>query len=247
MAILVVLCIRTYREISMYSGTYEFLSELWPVMSGAREYIVTQDSSFKLPSYWFLFHEYLFFLIGFYPVNELNLGNGQALIRSHSKKIWYLSKLFSAVVNVILYYLCFVLFLAVGNLLHGGRWMPENHIIGLAGILIDGKSLSDLFLAFLLLPLLVSTALVSVQLMLSFLLGPVSSFMIITGYLIASVFWMNPLFIGNYSMLLRQSWVSGKQTITVPGGIVITLTVLLFSLLAGMIVFDRKDVLPTEQ
>jgi hypothetical protein len=240
------LCIRSFGEVSFYSGAYDLLSELLPVMGGAREYVLSADSSFQLPAYWFLFHVYLFFLIGFYPVSELYLGNGQALIRTRSRKIWIVSKLFSIFLNITLYYGCFLLLLLIGNLLHGGEIIPRNGIIGLGGIAIFNKSISDLFVAFILLPLLVSVALGVIQILMSLFLDPVLSFMAVVGYLIASVFWMNPLLIGNFSMLYRQDWISGKATIDITTGTVLCFVLTVVALILGVIMFQRKDILPAE-
>jgi hypothetical protein len=215
-------------------------------MSGAREYELYADSTFQFPAYWFLFHGYLFFLIGFYPVSELYLGNGQALIRTRSRKIWIVSKLFSIFLNITLYYGCFLLLLLIGNLLHGGEIIPGNGIIGLGGIAIFNKSISDLFVAFILLPLLVSVALGVIQILMSLFLDPVLSFMAVVGYLIASVFWMNPLLIGNFSMLYRQDWISGKATIDITTGTVLCFVLTVVALILGVIMFQRKDILPAE-
>jgi hypothetical protein len=242
----VFLCVRSLGEVSFYSGSYDLLSVLWPVMSGAREYELYADSTFQFPAYWFLFHGYLFFLIGFYPVSELYLGNGQASIRSRSRNIWIVSKLISVFLNIAWYYGCFLLLLLMGNLFHGGEIVPANGIIGLSGVAIFDKSGLELFAAFILLPLLVSVALGSVQVLMSLFLNPVLSFMTVIGYLIASVFWMNPLLIGNFTMLYRQDWISGGSTISVMAGIglCLGLTAAVFGL--GVILFQRKDILPTE-
>lgn len=239
------LCFRTFSEVSFY-GSYDLLSELWPVMSGAREYLLSEDSSFQLPAYWILFHGYLFFLIGFYPTNELYLGNGQTLIRTLSRKSWIISKQISVLVNITLYYGCFLALLLIGNLLHGGEIIPGNGIIGLSGIPIFDKNSLELFIAFILLPLLMSVALGEIQVVMSLFIDPVLSLMIMIGYMIASVFWMNPLLIGNFSMLYRQDWVSGSPEISAITGIVLCFVLIFIALVVGAFMFQKKDILPSE-
>jgi hypothetical protein len=240
------LCIRSFGEVSLYSCSYDLLSELLPVMGGAREYVLSADSSFELPAYWFLFHIYLSFLIGFYPASELYLGNGQTLIRACSGKIWIVSKIISVFLNITLYYGCFLFLMLIGNWIYDGEIIPKNGIIGLGGIPIFSKSVLELFVAFILLPLLVSVALGVIQILISLFFEPVLSFMAVVGYLIASVFWMNPLLIGNFSMLYRQDWISGKSTIDVITGVVWCLVLTAIALILGVIMFQRKDILPTE-
>ena len=238
--------IRTFGEISFYSGTYDLLSELWPVMSGAREYLLSEDSSFQLPAYWFLFHVYLFFLTGFYPASELNLGNGQALIRTYSRQKWIVSKFISVLVNIALYYGCFLMLLLFGNLLHGGKIIPGNGIIGLSGIPIFNRNLGELMIAFMLLPLFMSIALGEIQMVMSLFVSPVLSFMTVVGYMIASVFWTNPLLIGSYSMLYRQQWVSGKSTISLMTGMLLCFVLTVTTLVVGVLMFQKKEILPSE-
>ena len=245
MIILLFLCIRTFNAVS-FVGTYDLLSELWPVMSGAREYILSEDSSFALPAYWFLFHGYFFFLIGFYPANELYLGNGQPLVRTASRTKWIISKQINLFVNVVAYYGCFLIFMLIGNYIYGGEVIPENEIIGYCGMPFFDKSHWELFTAFILLPMLVSVALGQIQILMSLFISPVVSLMITVGYMIASVFWMNPLFIGNFSMLLRQDWISGNPDISVSVGVVICIILIFASNLAGICMFQRKDILPSE-
>ena len=243
--ILLFLCVRTFGAVS-FAGTYDLLSELWPVMSGAREYILSEDSSFALPAYWFLFHGYFFFLIGFYPANELYLGNGQPLVRTASRTKWLISKQINLFVIAVAYYGCFLIFMLIGNYIYGGEVIPENEIIGYCGMPFFGKSHWELFTAFILLPMLVSVALGQIQILMSLFISPVVSLMITIGYMIASVFWMNPLLIGNFSMLLRQDWISGNPDISVPVGVVICIILILVSSFAGIYMFQRKDILPLE-
>lgn len=243
--ILLFLCVRTFNAVS-FTGTYDLLSELWPVMSGAREYILSEDSSFVLPAYWFLFHGYLFFLIGFYPVNELYLGNGQPLVRTASRTKWIISKQINLFVNIVAYYAYFLIFMLIGNYIHGGEIIPENGIIGYCGIQFFDKSNLEIFTAFIILPMLMSVALGQIQILLSLFINPVISLMITVGYMVASVFWMNSLFIGNYSMLLRQDWISGNPDISVPIGVVVCMILIFATSFAGIYMFQRKDILPLE-
>ncbi len=238
------LCIRTFDEVSFYAGSYDLLSELWPVMSGAREYLLAEDSSFQLPAYWFLFHAYLFFLVGFYPAAELHLGNGQALIRTCSRKNWIISKWISIIINTVLYYGLYLVLLLAGNMFHGGVLIPGNGIIRLGGIPVFSRSRWDLLAAFVLLPLFMSVALGEMQVVISLFVGPVLAFMAIFGYMIASVFWMHPLLAGSYSMLYRQDWVSGRPVISVATGMLLCPALIIFALAAGILMFQRKDILP---
>lgn len=243
LAIQLFLCVRTFSELSFHGGPWDLLSALWPVMSGAREYELSQDSSFQLPAYWFSFHAYLLFLTGFYPVNELYLGNGQALVRTYARGKWLMSKIISAVLNISVYYGSFLAFGMIGNLLSGGEWIPRNGIIPFAGVPIWDKSLWELCAAFVVLPWLVSVSLCTVQIVLSIFMDPVIAFMVNIGGLAASVFWRNPFLPGNYAMLYRQDWVCSRPGISLASGVALCLGLTAAAAALGAIFFQKKDIL----
>lgn len=234
---------RIFGEIDNWVKVYDFFSEIWAVMCGEKEYILKEDSIFNLPTHWMIFHGYLFFLVGFYPVNDLYHGNGQTCIRAKSRRQWMLSKQISIFLNVVVYYACFLAVFYIGNALHNGTLLPENGMLSLSGTRITSQSTMELVMAFIVLPLLVSWALVQIQVVLSFFISPVLSFMLMLGYLIASVFWMKPYWIGNFAMLYRQRWVSGCVDLTVDAGIQICVVIIILSSVLGIFLLERKDIL----
>ena len=234
---------RIFGQIDTWIKVYDFFSEIWGVMCGEKEYILKDDSNFNLPTYWMVFHGYLFFLVGFYPVNDFYHGNGQTCIRAKSRRQWMLSKQISIFLNIVLYYACFLTVFYIGNVFHNGTLLPENGMIDLAGVRVTSLSMMELVMAFIILPFLVSWALVQIQVVLSFLISPVLSFMLMLGYLIASVFWMQPYWVGNFAMLYRQRWVSGRVDLTVDAGIQICVVIIILSSVLGIFLLERKDIL----
>lgn len=238
--------LQIFRQIASVVGVYDFFSEIWPVMCGEREYILMNDSTFQLPAYWMLFHGYLFFLIGFYPVSDLYHGNGQTCIRAKSRRAWMFSKQISIFLNIVLYYVFFLILLWIGNAFYHGTLLPESGVLSLSGLRVLNKSISELVVAFIILPFLVSWALVEIQIVLSFMISPVLAFMFMVGYLIASVFWMQPYWIGNFAMIYRQGWVSGRADLSVNTGIQICVVLIVLSYMLGIFLFERKDILTEE-
>lgn len=236
----VYLCIRIFHEISWYDSPYDFFSELWMLMRGESDNQLTIRSS-----YWVLFHGYLCFLIGFYPVNEWYLGNGQTSIRSYSRKRWLFSKLISVAVNVIVYYGGMIGFMLLRNLFYGGTILPESGVLAV-GIPIYNQSMIELWLFFLILPFLVSLALGELQVCLSFWVNPVFAFMINVAYLIAAIFIPSPSLLGNFAMLYRQNWVSGNQAIDWDIGILLCTLLLIATIVIGLVLFEKKDILPEQ-
>lgn len=244
--ILAFLAFRSIDVVTYYGFTPDLLSTSWSVMSGAREYLLSADRTFELPAYWFLFHIYLSFLVGFYTVSELRFSNGHAITRTYSRTIWLASKLFSIIVNIILYYSCFFLFLLVGILFTGGTVFPSTGVIGISGVVVGGMSIMSVFLKFWLLPMIVSVTLCLIQVIASLFFEPVLSFLCTVGYLIASVFWTSPILIGNFAMLLRQNWLSGKPLLNDLAGVFICIAMTSIVVFVGVRSFQKKDILSEE-
>lgn len=90
--------------------------------------------------------------------------------------------------------------------------------------------------------LLVSLALCLTELVLSLILEPALSLFLMLGYLTASVFWASPAFLGNFSMLLRQDFLSGIPGINFPDCLIICTLWSAAVLALGKSWIRRKDI-----
>lgn len=90
--------------------------------------------------------------------------------------------------------------------------------------------------------LLVSLTLCLTELVLSLILEPALSLFLMLGYLTASVFWASPAFLGNFSMLLRQDFLSGIPGINFPGCLLICTLWSAAVLALGKSWIRRKDI-----
>lgn len=84
---------------------------------------------------------------------------------------------------------------------------------GLYGISPETLTGWEIFLRWWVQPILVSLTLCLTEMMLSLALEPAMALFLTLGYLTASVFWASPGFLGNFSMLLRQDFLSGNPAI----------------------------------
>ena len=90
--------------------------------------------------------------------------------------------------------------------------------------------------------LLVSLTLCLSELMFSLILEPALSLFLMLGYLTASVFWASPAFLGNFSMLLRQDFLSGIPGINFPNCLTICTLWSAAVLALGKSWIRRKDI-----
>ena len=90
-------------------------------------------------------------------------------------------------------------------------------------------------------PVLVSLALCLAQLVASLALGPALSLFLTLGYLTASVFWASPRLLGNFSMLLRQDFLSGIPEICFRNCLFLCAAWSIGALSLGAVWIGRKD------
>ena len=100
------------------------------LFQGLPEYRLSEAGVFELPVHWLIFHGFLLFLVGFYPVQELTYSGGQAFVRSGRREYWLLSKVLWVCFTVAGYYLMLAAVLAVCSLLAGdpGTWCEHRSL-----------------------------------------------------------------------------------------------------------------------
>ena len=221
-------------------GFWERLAFLF---QGLPEYHLSQTGTFELPVHWLIFHAFLLFLAGFYPVQELTQSGGQAFIRSSRRGYWLLSKALWVFATVAGYYLMLAGVLAVCSLASGGPWAPPAAMTALFGIDMAGRSFAEIALYWWAMPVLVSAALCLTEALMSLLIEPLLAFFVMLSYLVASVFWSFPILIGNDSMLLRSKLLSGNPAMSAQKCLAACLILIVLALVLGIKLFRGKDIL----
>lgn len=207
-------------------------------------YPLLSVEDFEFPVQWFLVMSGCLFLNLDYPLNDLTEAGQQVIIRSVSKKSWFLSKcvwnLLSCVVYVLLGTLTALVF-ALGN---GGSAALVNtpQVCENALQLYGAKALTvgQTLITAAGLPLLTLMALNMLQMVLCLLVKPVFSFLICVCLLIMSLFVNSPYMLGNGAIVARSGiLLEGMQE---PISAALTcVAVIGICVIVGMIRFDRMD------
>lgn len=231
-------------RLSLISNTpIGFWERLTFLFQGFPEYHLSQTGTFELPVHWLIFHAFLLFLAGFYPVQELTQSGGQAFIRSSRRGYWLLSKALWVFATVAGYYLMLAGVLAVCSLAAGGPWAPPTAMTALFGIDMAGRSFAEIALYWWAMPVLVSAALCLTEVLMSLFIEPLLAFFVMLSYLVASVFWSSPILIGNYSMLLRSKLLSGNPAMSAQKCLAACLILIVLALVLKIKLFRGKDIL----
>lgn len=232
----------TINEFMSNSSNIGILGYFTYILQGMMPYIKTSDSVFTIPVSWFLFYAYLFFLVGFYPVSDLYGAGKKTLVLSGSRLKWLWSKYIWTILNVIVYYVAMLLTLVIMTMVIGKWDTTADEMLMDMGIDMHQFSLGQIVLVWLILPMICASAIAVAQLTVSIYTSAIAGYIVSIVYVVVSVYWMSPILMGNYMMIIRNNGICvGGMDATC--GIISSLVVIALSILAGSVYFNKKNIL----
>lgn len=225
---------RALNSMDYFLHTFEGMRP-WSRMSG---------EEFRLPITWFLINMLLFYFTGKYPYSEMDNNHGaNVLMRGGSRSRWFVSKWFWSMLSVVVYYatayIFVILFCLVGQISVCFFIEPMEYQNLLSPV---SECTSADTVKVLMIPVISSVAAVTVQLTLSLILSSFFSFLFMAVLYISSAYYFTPYLLGNYSMLARNS-IFNTGGIGWGQMIVVLVLIILLSMLAGVYIFRRQDIL----
>lgn len=199
---------------------------------------------FEFPIQWFLVMGGCLFLSLDYPLNDLTEAGQQVIIRSVSKRSWFLSKCAWNLLSCVAYVLLGALTALVFALATGGSSSLANtpaiceNTLQLHGakVLTGGQAL----ITAVGLPLLTLMALNMLQMVLCLLIRPVFSFLSCICLLVMSLFFDSPYALGNGAIVARSGILLEGAQDPVPTAL-FCVAVIGICVIIGIIRFDRMD------
>lgn len=214
------------------------------IFKGMAVYIPGSDEPLMIPITWLLIQVVLALLVFSYPTKDLYSYGTQVLLRSRQRNIWWISKCIWNISTIIIAYGIGFLTITIVTAIYGELSLIPNVQVNqeMSALWIQSSELTALYIAVLLLPLLTTIAMSLLQMLLSFLLTPIYSFLIVVCILVASAYFCSPLLIGNYTMLCRNTvaYSNGVDTIT---GVVVDVIIIVASVIGGIVYIKRCDIL----
>lgn len=218
----------------------DYLLELFKGMK-----IYNKDFPFSIPGMWLMVNFYLAYIIGYYPTKDL-FGNGQQIIvRSQSRKLWWLSKCVWNVSAVVCYYVLIYSVMLIFAYLSGELSFSLNEVINSNVSLVDTLMLinSPFLVTIIVLPLLTSIALALLQMLLAFLFKPLISYVVMAFIFVVSAYYCHFALLGNYLMVLRNQLVVASLGVKTMTGIIIALLLAIICSIAGLVCLKKLDIL----
>ena len=210
------------------------------------------EINLSLPTFWLLSMGGCLFLNLDYMLRDLTNAGQQVIIRSGTRRGWYLAKCVWNLTSCIQYFLLVGGSVMAFTLIFGGQASlsntPELAPALFRDVLFDPVIFPEAqaFLAAVLLPLVTLMSLSILQMTLCLLVKPVISFLISIALLVTAVYCNYSLVPGTGAMVIRSGFF-------IQGGIspetasVTALCVIILSTAAGCLLFQHSDILKLEE
>lgn len=164
---------------------------------------------FEIPVHWMVGSIICTFSCLNYPFKELNGYGRQILIRGRSRSQWWFSKCAWVLFRSISFYmLAWLTVFVVAAIWSGGISLNLNQELLRELLMVDITDihiLKEKINIVLFMQLLTYSTLNLIQISFSIFIGPLLGFIVMLVLYILSIYYMHPLLIGNYSMLLRSN------------------------------------------
>lgn len=191
--------------------------------------------------FWIFYNFMIVFIVSYYPFKDLAGYGQQILLRSGKRSFWWFGKCIWAVTCVVIYYLLTYCIISVFVLFTGGNFSIFLQCDIFQTNALKIKDAGVLLLIGIALPVAASVSLSLLQLVLSLILKPILSIMIILALIVLSIFICSDWAIGNYTMVARSSYMIAEG-VDPTNGLIIMGTLSVCSVLAGLFVFKRKNI-----
>ena len=210
---------------------------------GMEVYIPSPDKKFEIPIIWLAMNLYVSFIIGDYPLKDIQGFGQQILIRSNHRGQWWFSKCLWNLCSVFLFYLIGNLVILLFALTFSTVSISPTEISSVFSAVDINQLIGHTWMLFVfVMPFLISITLSLLQMTLEFVTKPVFSYAMAVTILVLSGYFFTPWLIGSNSMLLRSKIVSANGIPFAKAALgAIFLMVLI--IVIGYFLFKKYDVL----
>lgn len=200
---------------------------------------------FTIPIYWFLFQIYACYLIAYYANDDYSDNAKNLFVAARNRTSWWNAKYLWCIASIVLYYMVYVLSIAVISCMFGGKFslsVTPEFVGSVFNSTAMTLGMSDILVIAVLVPLLITTGICLVQMILGFVSTPVVSFAAMSGLYIVSAYYTEWWLPGSYTMWLRSTVVT-EEGVRPISGIMFGVMMICLAWYAGRTYFETKDVL----
>ena len=245
-------CISCYSGVQLANVPGTWMDYMLYCFKGSVPVTASPEMSLALPIFWIMTMAGSLLLNLDYFLSDLTQAGQQIMIRSKTRRGWYLSKYAWNLCSCILYMMSLCTSVLLFTLLSGGtvslQSTPGVMEILFSELTVEPALLSGLpsLIVVVLMPLVTLMAMNMLQMAVCLLVRPIIGFLISMAILVLSVYCNVPFVLGNGAMVIRSA-------LLVPGGIspgfaaLTAVAILLASAILGAWKFQNTDILGLEE
>ena len=214
-------------------------------VKGMNYYRFDPKSSFELPLLWFIFQMGMSYFIAYYAEKDYSDNGVNVFVSGRSRSSWWFSKMIWCLLSVVTYYFVSFITCVLFSYFNGADLtmaVSYDFLKAYFGYNMTYVSYTDLLLISIVVPIAVSIAICLVQLLLSFIISPVTSFAITCGVYVLSAYYTAWFLPGSFTMWLRSSYYDEKG-LNPLSGVLLSVFLVTVICIIGKKYFEKKDVL----
>jgi len=214
-------------------------------MSGMGFYQFDPTEGFLIPYLWFITQLGISYIIAYYAEQDYTDNGVNVMIAGRNRSAWWFSKVIWCVLSVLLYFFATFLSCSVFAMFYGAKpslGVTDEFLKIVYGYNINYLPYKDLMLIVFVLPIAVTSGICLVQMLMSFIISPVTSFAITCAVYILSAYYTAWFLPGSYTMWVRSSYfdVRGLNPMS---GLLIAAFMAISVVVLGKNYFVKKDII----
>ena len=202
-------------------------------------------NGFIIPLLWFILQLGITYFTAYYAEKDYSENGVNVMVAGRNRSSWWFSKMMWCVLSVLVYYLIAFVSCLVFALFHSAKLslrVTDEFVKAVFGYNMTYLSYKDLFLIVFVVPIVVTIGICLVQMLMSFIVSPVTSFAITCGVYVLSAYYTIWFLPGSFTMWVRSSYfdVRGLNPLS---GLLIAAFMVVAVVVLGKSYFEKKDVI----
>jgi len=214
-------------------------------MAGMGFYQFDPTKGFLIPYLWFITQMGISYIIAYYAEKDFAENGVNVMVAGRNRSAWWFSKVIWCVLSVLIYFVATFAACSVFAMFYGAKpsiGVTDEFLKIVYGYNMTYLPYKDLMLIVFVVPIAVTTGICLVQMLMSFIISPVTSFAITCAVYILSAYYTAWFLPGSFTMWVRSSYfdVRGLNPLS---GLLIAAFMVVAVVVLGKSYFERKDVI----
>ena len=214
-------------------------------MSGMGFYQFEPTEGFLIPYLWFITQLGISYIIAYYAEQDYTDNGVNVMIAGRNRSAWWFSKVIWCVLSVLLYFFATFISCSVFAMFYGAKpslGVTDEFLKIVYGYNINYLPYKDLMLIVFVVPIAVTAGICLVQMLMSFIISPVTSFALTCAVYILSAYYTAWFLPGSFTMWVRSSYFDVRGLNPMSGLLIAAFMVIAVCFL-GNCYFEKKDII----